>query len=151
MLQARTRVPTTLRRRVPGGGFSLVEVLVAITLVGIAAALAIPRASRIMSQTRIQRATQALQLEVQQAFAISARNRAPVQVRWDAGTMQLRLTNLAGSTVFRRLSIGDGGGYGLSASEVTVAPTTLTIFPNGLASDTLSMTLSRNGYSRRLW
>ena len=127
------------------------EILVAITLVGIAAALAIPRISRITNQTRIQRAAQALQLEVQQAYAIAARNRAPVQIRWSSSTMQLRITNLGGSTVYRRLGVGDGGGYGLTASEVTVAPTTLTIFPNGLAADTLSISLARSGYTRRLW
>jgi prepilin-type N-terminal cleavage/methylation domain-containing protein len=154
MQQTRTRVPPLfLRRRVPGGtsGFSLVEILVAITLVGIAAALAIPRISRITNQTKIQRAAQALQLEVQQAYAIAARNRAPVQIRWSSSTMQLRVTNLGGSTIYRRLGVGDGGGYGLTSGEVTVAPTTLTIFPNGLAADTLSISLARSGYTRRLW
>jgi len=134
-----------------GGGFSLVEILVALTLVGIAAAMAIPRASKVINQTKVQRAAQALQVEVQQAFAIAGRNRAPVSIRWNAATTQLRVTDLTGNIVYRRLGIGTGGGYGLTSSEVTVAPTSLTVFPNGLAADTLVISLARTGYSRRIW
>src|SRR5687768_2703122 len=104
--RTRDRVPSSTWRRLLGGGFSLVEILVALTLVGIATALSIPRVSRVMSQTNVQRAAQALQIEVQQAFAIAGRNRAPVTIRWDAGTTQLRITNLAGTTIYRRLGVG---------------------------------------------
>jgi prepilin-type N-terminal cleavage/methylation domain-containing protein len=146
-----TPQPPTPRRRRHGRGFSLVEILVVITLVGIAAALSIPRASRVINQTKVQRAAQALQAEVQQAFALAARNRAPVQIRWSSSTMQLRVTNLAGTTIYRRLGVGSGGGYGLTSSEVTVSPTSLTVFPNGLAADTLIINVARSAYSRRYW
>jgi len=65
--------------------------------------------------------------------------------------MQVRTTNLAGTTIYRTLSLGPGGGYGLSSAEISVAPTTLTVFPNGLANDTLVFSLTRNGYSARIW
>ena len=149
--RTRDRVPFPSWRRVPSGGFSLVEILVAITIIGIFAAMSIPRASRIINQTKVQRAAQALQMEVQQAFAIAGRNRAPVTIRWDANSTQLRVTNLAGSTVYRRLSVGTGGGYGLTSSEVSMAPTTLTVFPTGLAADTLVINVARTGYTRRIW
>jgi len=132
-------------------GFSLIEVLLVLTLIGIAAAVSLPKVSRITSQNRIQRAAQALQLEVQQAYAISGRNRAPIRIAWNSTTLQVQTTNLAGTTIYRRLSLGAGGGYGLIASEISVVPTTLTVFPNGLANDTLVFSLSRNGYSRRIW
>src|SRR6185503_4472623 len=132
-------------------GFSLIEVLLVLTLIGIAAAVSLPKVSRITSQNRIQRAAQARQLEVQQAYAISGRNRAPIKINWNSTTLQVETTNLAASTVYRRLSLGAGGGYGLISSEISVVPTTLTVFPNGLANDTLVFSLSRNGYSRRIW
>lgn len=151
--RTRDRVPYRTWRRLlsGGGGFSLVEILVALTLVGIAAALSIPRAGRVINQTKVQRAAQALQSEVQQAFAIAGRNRAPVQIVWHAPSTQLRITNLAGTTVYRRLGVGVGGGYGLTASEVSVSPRTLTVFPNGLAADTLVISVVRTNYSRRIW
>jgi|ERR1051325_4686184 prepilin-type N-terminal cleavage/methylation domain-containing protein len=131
--------------------FSLVEVLVVMTLIGIAAALSIPKVSKLSNQAKIQRAAQALRLEVQQAFAIAGRNRAPVRIKWSSANMQVQTTNLAGSTVYRRLGLGAGGGYNLLSSEVSVVPTTLTVFPNGLADDTLVFSLTRSGYSRRIW
>lgn len=149
--RTRDRVPFPSWRRVLSGGFSLVEILVAITIIGIFAALSIPRVSKVTNQTKVQRAAQALQMEVQQAFAIAGRNRAPITIRWDASSTQLRVTDLAGSTVYRRLGVGSGGGYGLTSSEVSVVPSTLTVFPSGLAADTLVINVARTGYTRRIW
>jgi prepilin-type N-terminal cleavage/methylation domain-containing protein len=130
------------------GGFSLIEMLVVVTLIGVAAALSIPKVARIQNEAKIQRAAQALQMEVGQAFTIAARNRSPVTMRWNSGSMQLQLTNRTGSVVYRRLGLGTGGGYGLSSSDVSVVPSPFTIFPNGLAADTLVIELARNGYKR---
>jgi prepilin-type N-terminal cleavage/methylation domain-containing protein len=132
-------------------GFSLVEMLVVVTLIGVASALSIPKIARIQNETKVQRAAQAIQIEVGQAFAIAARNRAPVIIQWQSSTMQLRITNRAGSVIYRRLGLGSGGGYGLSSSEVTVAPTAMTVFPSGLAADTLSVALTRSGYRKTVW
>jgi prepilin-type N-terminal cleavage/methylation domain-containing protein len=129
-------------------GFSLVELLVAVTLIGIAAGLSLPKINKIQNQTKIQRATRAVSQDIQQAFAIAGRNRAPVKLTWSSSTMQLRITNMAGSTIYRRLGLGDGGGYGFSSSEVSVIPATLVVFPNGLAADTLVIQVARNGYSK---
>jgi type II secretion system protein H len=131
-------------------GFSLVEVLVVVTLIGIATALAVPRINKITNETKIQRAAQALQSEVQQAFAIAGRNRVPVKLAWSSAAMQLQVTNMAGTIVYRRAGLGAGAGYGLSSSEVTVTPSTLVVFPSGLAQDTLVIALSRKGYSKTL-
>jgi type II secretory pathway pseudopilin PulG len=124
--------------------------MVAVTIVGIAVALSMPRVQAISNQNKVQRAAQALQQETQQAFAIAGRNRAPVTLRWSAASLQLQTTNLAGTTVYRRLGLGTGGGYGLDTSQVHMTPTTLTVFPNGLAADTLLITLARRGYSRTI-
>lgn len=122
--------------------------MVALTIIGIALALGMPKIQAITNQTKIERAAQALQAETQQAFALAGRNRAPITLRWSAALLQLQTTNLAGTTVYRRLGLGAGGGYGLAASEVTVLPGTLTVFPNGLAADSLVIALARRGYKR---
>jgi len=121
--------------------------MVAITIVGIAIALSMPKIQAISNQTKVQRAAQAIQAEAQQAFAIAGRNRAPVTLRWSKSTLQLRTTNLAGTTIYRRLVLG-ASSYGLDTTQVTVTPATLTVFPNGLAADSLVIALSRKGYSR---
>lgn len=131
-------------------GFSLTELLVAVTIVGIAAGMSIPRIGKAINQTKIQRAAQALSVEVRQAFAISGRNRKPVKIRWNSSSLQLQVTDLTGTVTYRKAGLGNGSGYGLASSEVSVTPTTLIVFPNGLAADTLLIALTRQGYSRKI-
>lgn len=138
------KVPLRHARR---RGFSLIEILVSVGLVGIALYISMPRVARLRDQSRVQRAAQALQAEVQQAFAIAGRNRVPIRLTWNSSALQLQITNLAGNTVFRRRGVGTGS-FGLNASNVTMTPSTLTVFPNGLANDSLVITVSRSGFSR---
>jgi type II secretory pathway pseudopilin PulG len=117
-----------------------VEVIVALTIVGILAAISVPKMYAIGNQNRVHRASQGMQVEAQQAFAVAARNRAPVTLRWNSATAELQLTDLAGTTVYRRRAVT---GYGLLASEVTVTPATFTVFPNGIAKDSLIISIAR--------
>ena len=139
------------RRRPSRRGFSLVELLVVITIVVIAMATTIPRIGAVTSQTKVQRANQALQQDVQQAWAIAARNRAPIVIKFVSSSMELQITNLAGSTIYKRTGFGTGGGYGLTSTELKMAPSTITVFPNGLANDTVGFSVARSSYSRKFW
>jgi prepilin-type N-terminal cleavage/methylation domain-containing protein len=145
----RLSAPQT-RRVTAHSAFSLVEVLVVVTILGIAAAISIPQIARITRQNKVQRAAHALSSEIQQAFAIAGRNRAPVKVSWNSTKMQLQITNFAGSTVYRRTGLGEGAGYGFTSSEVSVTPTTLVVFPTGLAADSLVIGLSKGGFSKTI-
>lgn len=129
----------------PRAAFSLVELMVALAIIGIAAALGLPRIADVANQNRVSRGAQALQIEVQQAFAIAGRNRTPVRLRWDAASVEMQITNLAGNTIFRRASLR---GYGLGATDVSSSPAVLTVFPNGIAADSLVIRLSRAGHLR---
>lgn len=145
------RPPTPTLPQLPkSAGFTLIEVIVVLTLVGVATAISIPKISTVVEQTKVQRAAQTLQMEVQQAFAIAGRNRSPVTLRWNNGSMQLQVTNLAGTIVYRRAGVGTQSAYGLSGNEVAVTPVVLTVFPNGLAADTLVIKVSRRSYSRTI-
>lgn len=120
-------------------------------IVAVAMATTIPKIGAVTNQTKVQRANQSLQQDVQQAWAIAARNRAPTKLTFSSSTMQLRITNLAGTTIYKRTSYGTGGSYGLTSTELKMAPTSITVFPNGLANDTVGFSVIRNAYSRKFW
>lgn len=133
------------RRRASYAGLTLVEMIVALTIVGIASAVGLPRINNIANQNRVHRAAQGMQLEVQQAFVLAGRNRQPVTLRWNTGNAELQLTNLNGSTIYRRAAVS---GYGLNAAEITMTPAVLTVFPNGLAADTLVFRVARGEHRK---
>jgi prepilin-type N-terminal cleavage/methylation domain-containing protein len=135
--------------RPTAGGFSIVELLVVVTVIGIAAGFSIPKINRMQNESKVQRAVRALQQDVQQAYAIAGRNRSPVRLTWHSASMQLQLTNIGGTAVYRRTGLGQGS-YGFSSSEVAVVPNSLVIFPTGLAGDSLVITITRNSYSKRV-
>ena len=75
---------------------------------------------------------------------IAQRNRRPVRISWDASKLQLNVTDRAGTTTYRRTTLGSA--YGLKASNVTFSVSPLEIFPNGLAASSLVIALSANGF-----
>ena len=128
-------------------GFSLLELLTVFVIVGVIAGLGIGKVGVYMAQQRVVKAAASVTNDLQQAFAIAGRVRRPVRIVIDTARMQLSITDRAQSTVMRQVSLGSA--YGLKSSNVSFYPSgPLDIYPNGLASDTLSITLRNQGYSR---
>ena len=140
------QTPLPVRRR----GFSLLELLVVISMIGVISMMSMGRTSSMMTQWRVSRAAQAYGEELQSAFAIVGRDRRPVRITLDKTAMELRLTNRAGTVIYRRRNIGKTSAYKLDAADVTASKLTIEVFPPGLAADTLSVTISRNGKLRRI-
>jgi prepilin-type N-terminal cleavage/methylation domain-containing protein len=136
----------TSRRR----GFSLLELVVAATVASLLLGVALSNSTKIISQNNVVRAAQKLQTDVQLAFALSARNRKPVILRWSSSSVEMQVTDRTQTTIYRRSGVGIAAGLGLTSSDVTVYPTTLTVFPNGLAADTMYIRLTKNGFTRTL-
>ena len=132
-------------------GFSLIELLTVFVIAGILGMMSIGSISKQMTQSKVQRAAQSITNDLQSAFAISARNRAPVRLVWDASKMMFSVTNRAQNVTFRKVTLGAGAGYNLRASQVTVYPAIpVEVFPNGLATDSLSVCINANGFRKRI-
>lgn len=128
------------RRRL---GFTLIEVLIVITIVGILLGVAIPRVGTSVRRDRVQRAAVVAQGVLDEAALFAARRRAPVNVTL-SGTF-LRVTDRATGNVLRQRSFG--AGEDLNAA-LTIDPAGgITIFPNGRSTAALSLTLSGSGES----
>ncbi len=146
------------RRRAPHGfrarpGFSVLEMVIVVILVGIVMSVAGVKVSSMITQQRVIRAASTIQGNMELAFAVAGRNRAPTRILWTstASSMLLRVTNRAGTIEFMRTDMRQ---IGLSDGDVTASNADITVFPNGFANDTLSLTVSvtKNGvnYKRRV-
>jgi Tfp pilus assembly protein FimT len=125
------------------------ELLVVMVIGGVMAKVSMGRIHDLMSQQRVSHAATAVQNDLEAAFQIAGRNRKPVRITWDVSVMQLEITDRAGTTFYRRTNLGRQA-YGFASNAVTSSASFVEVYPNGLASDTLLMTLSSNGFTKKL-
>ena len=136
--------PRALRR-----GFSLLELLIVIVIVGLIAAISMGRISTMMTGWRVSRAAQAYSEELQSAFALVGRNRKPLTITLDVTNMELRISD-RNNVVYRRRNIGPTSAYKLTAADVSASRLSVEIYPPGLAADSMSVVIKRNGSFRRI-
>lgn len=129
-------------------GFTLLEVLVVLMIMGVVGALSAGRIHAIIVQQRVSRAANSLQTDLQSAFGIASRNRQPIRISWNSTKMQLDVTDRAGATFYRRTPLGND--YGFASSNVSVSASPVEVYPNGYASDTLTIVLSSDGNTKRV-
>jgi prepilin-type N-terminal cleavage/methylation domain-containing protein len=142
--------PNRTRRR----GFTLLELIVVITVMGILTAMSIGKSSRILTGWRVNRAAQAYSEELQQGFAIVGRNRKPVIMSFNTDSMTFYIRSrpdAAGTvTTFRRRHFGKDSEYKLKVADLTFNRLSLEVYPPGLAADSLSIVISKQGAARRI-
>jgi type II secretion system protein H len=132
------------RRR---SGFSLIELMVVLVIVGITSSITAGKIQQLMVQNRIQRAATSVQYDMEAAFAIAVRNRRPMRISWNSATQQMAVTDRAGTTVFRHTNLTMGS-YGLRSSGVSFSASPIEVYPDGLASDTLTITISSTSLTK---
>jgi prepilin-type N-terminal cleavage/methylation domain-containing protein len=130
-------------------GFTLLELVVVMGVIGILAMMSLGKTSRILTGWRVTRAAQAMDQELQTAFALVGRNRKPLTITFDLSKMEIRLSDRAG-TIYRRRNFGSTSAYKLKASDVTLSRSSLEIYPPGLAADSLSITITGRGVKKRV-
>jgi len=134
-------------------GFTLLEILIVLALIGIVAAIAIRSVGDTIMRDRVNKVAAVLSTDIEQGFALAARQRAPVRVLIDSTTMTIAFADRADTTLkFRSRSLKKGD---MALGFISASRTNLDILPSGLAADTLSLRLgiySKGGttYSRTL-
>lgn len=129
-----------VRRRV---GFSLIEVLIVMIMVGVLLSTALPRVGRQINRDRAQRAAMVVHGMLDEAGAIAARIDTPVTVTYASGTLSIK--NRATNEVYRARSFGSA--QDLRATIALSPNIGVQIFPNGRANAALTVTLSYDTYS----
>ena len=130
-------------------GFTMLEIVVVVTIAGITAAISAGRIHAIIVQQRVARAATILQGDLEAAFAISARNRVPIRITWDPTLLQMKVTDRAGTVTYRKTTFGKDD-FGLKSSGISFSTSPLEIYPNGLANNVDTIVLTSEGNTRTI-
>jgi len=130
-------------------GFSILELMVVVAIIGILATMAGPAISRIVRHQRVNRAATVIASDLQNAFAVAARQRQPVRIQADAATRSYQFTDRKTGAVLRiRTFYGDTSEYRLTKLQFT--PTTIDVFPSGISSNAVTIDLANGDYSKQI-
>lgn len=140
-------IALSLRRRTARGGFTAIEMLLVMAIIGVMAAAVMPRISRMVAESRIRSLQGAVAVDLELAFALANREHKPVTVTYSTSTQVLSITDRATGTVLKTRYLGQS--QSLSTTAVTFSPTGgITIFPAGLATAAVTVTVTNGTYTR---
>lgn len=127
----------------------MVETLVVVALIGILATMVGPAMSRIVRHQRANRAAMVITADLQNAFAVAARQREPVRIQADAATRSYQFVDRKSGAVLRiRTFYGDTSEYRLTT--LVFNPATIDVFPSGISSSPVTITLANGDYGKTI-
>lgn len=130
-------------------GFTTIELIIIVTIIGILAGIAGPATSRIVRHSRTNRAAMVIAADLQNAFAVAARQRQPVRIKADAATKSYEFTDRATGKVLRiRSFYGDTSEYHLT--RLQFSPAQIDVFPSGVSSAPVVVDLANGDYARKI-
>ena len=127
-------------------GFSLIEMMLAVSMLGIMAGMVAPNVSKNISHSRTNRAAQVVASQLEQALTIAGRQRRPVRVVVDGSAKEIRLLDRTSGQVITRRQLGALSEYKLYS--LSSSPSTVDVLPHGVATASTIVTLSAGGYSK---
>ncbi len=128
-------------------GFTIVELAIVIVVASALMSLVVWRTGLALERARARQAVAAITGDIQYAQMLAARQRQPVVIIVNP-SLQLILIRSRGGTIFRQRFVGPTTEYGLET--LTASPTTVEVFPNGVATSSMTVSAATTGYSREV-
>lgn len=124
-------------------GFSTVELVVAVLLIGIVMSVGAARVREVLESSRVNRVTAVIAAELAGTGALAARQRRPVRVECDCPARRLRVVDRQSGALLHQADLADRGELGLDALALSASDggSAVTVFPTGLPSAELVVTL----------
>jgi prepilin-type N-terminal cleavage/methylation domain-containing protein len=136
--------PTSIK---PRSGFSMIELLVVFVVFGLVVMMSIRSVGDTLRRDKASKAASILGADIEQAFAIAARQRTPVLLVLDRANRKISIIDRGATTkIYRQRSFSRTGDYGVDS--ISANRDTIVIMPNGIATNAWDLTLrdsSTNG------
>jgi prepilin-type N-terminal cleavage/methylation domain-containing protein len=121
-------------------GFTTIELLIVVVIIGITAAVSLPAAGRTVSNERARRGATEIWSFLEYSFAVAARTGKPVAISYTSSSGTLTLADRASNATLRSLQLKNGSAY--TFQSVTFSPNSaVTIFPDGISTSTITITV----------
>jgi Tfp pilus assembly protein FimT len=128
----------------------MMEMLIAIVLIGILVAIAAPKFYSIAMRYRVDEALNTVAADLRQAVSLAAREQKPVTIALETTTRYVvkdRATSPADTVRLRRdMQLGSDAGV----RSISFSPATVTVYANGIISSALTVTLTSDSYARQV-
>ena len=126
----------------------MIELLIVVVVLGVLAVAGLPRVGLISRKEKTSRAAQVVRTDIERAFGIAARLRKPVLLVFNNSAKSYQVIDESGGAVRFTRRLDDAGDMGVQS--LAAFPASITIRPNGVASDTLNVLFTTTGTTREL-
>ncbi len=129
-------------------GFSMLEMLLVLIVIGILVTLTVPKIARAVQHERVNRAAQVIVQDFQNGFALAGRQRSPVRLTFTTSLQQYVFSDRATGVAIMTRILSTGADYSLTSLATTA--NTVDVLPNGIGSTPFSVTIANGTYSRTI-
>jgi prepilin-type N-terminal cleavage/methylation domain-containing protein len=129
-------------------GISLIEMMIVVVLLGLMAALAVPKIQMTTTHSRVNQAAVVVAQGLSLAATNAARERMPMRIARGSDKHSITVTDRTSGTLLSTLHLGVGEPCEVDSLTFSVTP--VDIFPNGFTSSPLVVTLWAGGYSHQV-
>jgi prepilin-type N-terminal cleavage/methylation domain-containing protein len=129
-------------------GYGLIEVSLALIVLGLVALIAVPGIGRRKAHTRVDRVTALVAADLEKAFAIAIRQRKPVRLACTCASGRYQVTDQSDGMLHLSRDLNAPGEFGVTS--LSFSTSRVDILPSGIASSPDTVTISAAGYARRI-